>query len=111
MKNALPNIFVVIISALVASGCADKVTGTSPAPVPDSVMIELLIEMHLAEARIEMHHEPMLETRDSIFVQYGITQATFEAAMEYYTENPEAYLKIYTEALDKLSDERYMPGQ
>ncbi len=111
MKITFSCILFLIASGLITSGCADKVTGTSPAPVPDSVMIELLIEMHLTEARIEMHNEPMLETRDSIFVQYGITPATFEAAMDYYTENPEAYLKIYTEALDKISDERYMPAQ
>lgn len=111
MKRTFPFIFGFIVSASMMSGCADKVTGTSPTPVPDSVMIELLIEMHLVEARIEMHNEPMLEARDSIFMQYGITPAIFGEAMDYYTENPDAYLKIYTEALDKLSDERYMPGQ
>jgi hypothetical protein len=72
-------------------------------------MVQLFIEMHLTEARGEIFDDNLTATRDSIFRQYGVTPAAFESAMGYYAEHPDAYLEVYSKALDKLSDERFLP--
>ncbi len=76
-------------------------------PVPDSVMVEVFIELYLLQARVEVLHEDETARRDSILLHYGLDRQTFEAQMTYYAEHPEVYMDVHTEALDKLSSERY----
>ena len=98
-----------LFPVLIAS-CTGQAPTEAITPIPDSTMIQLLIELHLAEARAQTLQTDTASLRDSIFLFYDIEPDAFEAAMEYYTQHPENYLKIYSEALDKLSDERYMPS-
>ena len=98
------------VTLLLLSACSNQnVTEIQP-PVADSVMIQVLIELHLAEARVDLFHESQTQHRDSILTKYQITQAEFEENMAFYRENPVTFHKLYSEALDHLSDERYLPA-
>ena len=104
-----------VLRVLVAASWMGLLTGceapTSEPLVPlvsDSIMVEVIIEFHLLEARAELLQEDVLRRRDSVLLMYGVTSEDYEATMMYYSDNSEAYMQIYTDALDKLSDERYM---
>ncbi len=92
-----------------ASCDSGHVAEVKPA-ISDSVMIQVLIELHLAEARVQMFKEDSLSFRDSVLAQYSITVEDFDANMSYYHDHPDALHELYTRALDGLSDERYMQG-
>ena len=91
------------------------VMGCSPSPsveqslslVPDSIMQEIFIEFHLMEARSDLFNEDVIHFRDSLFQRFNVDSIAYENTMQYYSDNPEVYMKVYSEALDKMSDERY----
>lgn len=99
-----------VVLLVLLSACSDQnVTEIQP-PVADSVMIQVLIELHLAEARVDLFKEDQTQHRDSILTKYNISEGEFEENMTYYRDNPTTFHKLYSEALDKLSDERYLPA-
>ena len=95
---------------LLLPSCVSQPLTEVTAPIADSTMVQLIIELHLAEARAQVSQSDQTASRDSIFFHYGVEKDDFEAAMDYYAGNPDAYVRIYSEALDKLSDERYFPA-
>ena len=97
------------VALLLLPACTGKAPTEVAAPIADSTMIQLIIELHLAEARSQLSATSQTAKRDSIFLHYDVNADEFEAAMAYYSSNPEVYVSIYSEALDKLSDERYLP--
>ncbi len=75
-------------------------------PVADSTMIDVLIEMHVLNARIHVTDRPMEGARDSIFHRYGIDSSAFVRAMDYYARHPDQYAEVYGRVVDELAAER-----
>lgn len=98
-------------SMILLPACSGQTPTESAPAVADSTMIELIIELHLAEARSQVTETDLAAARDSIFLYYGIEHDAYAAAMDYYSRNPDEFVKIYAEALDRLSDERYLPAE
>ena len=80
-------------------------------PVSDSTMVEVLIELHLTNARLELQYDLPPAIRDSILFKYGLDAQRFAAIMAYYADHPEAYSALYTTMLDRISAERLQQGQ
>ena len=95
---------------LVLPACSGQAPTEAGPSIADSTMIQLLIELHLVEARANIVQSDESTRRDSILLQYGVEREAFDAAMDYYAAHPSEFVSIYSEALDKLSDERYMPS-
>lgn len=89
--------------------CSNQETSDVLPPLSDSTMVQVLIELHLAEARVDFFQEDQIGFQDSILAHYDIRQDDFEKNMAFYKENPDVYHKIYSEVLDQLSDERFLP--
>ena len=96
---------------LMMASCSNQDVSSVLPPVADSVMVDVLIELHLAEARVEEFHEDQPTVKDSILTHYALSRETFESIMAFYKAHPDVYHKIYSEALDKMSDERFLPGR
>lgn len=79
---------------------------TDAPPVPDSTLVDVLVELHLAEGRAEITGTPVPAARDSILARYGVTPDAFDETVAYYADRPEAYLEVYDAVLDALSAER-----
>lgn len=90
-----------------ASGCAGS---SNDYPVPDSTMVRVLAELHLAVARAEITGEIPPNIRDSILVAYGIDSASYAQTIVYYADHPEKYEAVYTRVLDQLNSARMPPG-
>src|SRR5690606_7956146 len=99
----------VLFAGLAAAGLGCG-SARDRAPIPDSTMTELLIELHLANGRIEVTDQPLPFPRDSILQAYGVDSSTYVDALAYYVQHPERYSRIYGDVIDRLSVERIPPG-
>lgn len=84
-------------------GCGSE---TDTNTIADSTMVDLLVELHLANAGIELTDRPLPVPRDSILRSYGIDSAAYSEAISYYARHPDEYSRIYGRVLDRLSAER-----
>ncbi|MDX1547006.1 MAG: DUF4296 domain-containing protein [Rhodothermales bacterium] len=75
-------------------------------PVPDSTMVDVLIELHLGQARQARYGDLTPARRDSILALHGLDRPRFDEAMAYYADHPEELGLLYREALDRLQEER-----
>ena len=89
--------------SIISAGCGRD---SKRQTVSDSSMVELLVELHLANARVEITDRPLPITRDSILEAYGVDSAGYARTLEYYAQHPDLYSRIYGEVLDRLSAER-----
>ncbi len=98
-----------VIGLLTLSACS-AFTSDEP-PISDSTMVEVLIELHLVNARLELQYDRQPAVRDSILFKYGLDAQRFQDVMAYYADHPEAYSAIYTTMLDRISAERIQQGE
>jgi myosin heavy subunit len=87
-------------------------TGNS---LPDGVlerdrMIEVLIDLHLAEAAITnqaLFGEEALQRAsdyyDMIYKKHGITKEEFKASFEYYSRHPQLYKEMYDQLIAEMT--------
>lgn len=78
-------------------GCSDE-----KPPLDRATMRTLLVDLHIAEARL---NTPGLDTRlprDSILARHGVPAAQFDSAHAYYARHPNAYHAIYESVVDSL---------
>ena len=109
MYKRRPSLLIVYAFLVTTSiGCAQQTAADEAGLVPDSIMTEVFIEFHLLEARTDLFNEDVIKLRDSIMIHHGIDTVAYERTMDYYANHPEIYMKVYSDALDKLSDERYL---
>jgi hypothetical protein len=90
--------------ALLTAGCDAEVP--SEPGVSDSLMVEVLIGVHLADARASRTGEPRDSLRATALTALGTDTAAFHRALDYYAHHPDAYQPLYDRALDRLLDER-----
>lgn len=95
---------------LFGAGCAEQPAPVGPA-LPDSTLIELLADFHLAGARAERAGDWQVAWRDSILDRRQIDPEDFTQTLSYYATHNAAYLKIYDALLDTLNARRtpYLP--
>lgn len=85
-------------------GCSDS--RTQRAPIEDSTLVEVLIELHLAAARAEVTHSVPTGIRDSVMATYGVDSAAFAETITHLASEPEKYGEIYSQVIDRLNSER-----
>lgn len=83
-------------------GCGSE----SSRPIADSTMVDVLVEMHILNARIHTTDRPLVGARDSVFHRYGIDSTSFIQMMIYYAEHPDDYADVYGRVVDRLAVER-----
>ena len=72
---------VLLAGLLLGSACSNQDVNTFTPAVSDSVMIQLMIDMHLAEAHAEILKQPIDGLQDSILSHYQLSREDFEANM------------------------------
>lgn len=66
-------------------------------------MVDVLVELHMLNAREETRGQPLLGARDSIFARYGIDSTGYAEAVTYYADRPGAFGEIYGRVVDELA--------
>lgn len=105
-KSTVCALSTALLLILALPGCS-PFTAEEP-PVADSTLVEVLIELHLAQGRAEVEEDSLPPAvRDSILARHEIDEDRFHSAMNYYASHPEDYLELYNEVLNRLSAEQH----
>jgi len=107
----------VAASLLLHSGCSDP-AGRSTV-IPDSTLALVLSDLYLADAEFQLGAlADSLESdspgvpvtagsaRDSILASHGLDENTFMDAMEIYINDPDRYVSLFDQVLDRLNMSR-----
>ena len=98
--------------------------GTPKTEIPQDILsensfINLLKDIHLAEAEFELHKTKGMENAKNelghnynvIYDSHEITADDFEKTLDYYAQHPEQLEKIYTRVLEQLTKDRAILDQ
>lgn len=92
----------ILLLVLMMAGCSKD----ARPPIADSTMVNLLIEFHLADGRIETMDGAPPGLADSILRAYDVDSTTYHDAAAWYARHPDSYSDLYSRVLDKLTAER-----
>lgn len=93
---------VLVLSLAVAAG--GGCTGSEPAgaTVPDSLLVDAIVEVYSATAKAHLEGTDADSARFEAAKRLGIDTATFNRTIEYLAENPDSASAVYQRALDSL---------
>lgn len=81
--------------------------GPASPGLSDSLMVEALVELHLADARAARTGEDRDSLRAAALAAHGLDTTDFAQALDYFAARPEAYHALYDRALDQLLREQH----
>ncbi len=103
--------FAWIVPIILFFSCSQFTKNDLPQGVlPESKMVPILVDIHLAEARANVMN-PHLDSarlyfavyKDSIFKKNNVTKIEFDSSYSYYMHNIALMDKIYMTVVDSLS--------
>jgi hypothetical protein len=108
MKKAL---FILAILVLAFISC-DKEVIPKPRPlIKEKQMINMLVDIHLAEATFNhMRYDSIIRNSSSenfyysVLQKYEVADSVFEKSFVFYASNPRNFEKMYREVMNKLSE-------
>ena len=89
---------------LLAGGCSES--ADRDRTLPDSTLIEVLMDLQLAGARQQIGHEVPPGLRDTVLARHGLDSISFLEAMAWYEAHPDEYVAVYGTVVDRLAEER-----
>jgi len=94
---------VLLCAGLVGLGLGGCSSGsTRPAPLPDSTLSRVLVEMHLLSARAGRGEGLPPGAADSLLQHYGLERRDVEDALRYYSRRPARLDAVYDAVVDTL---------
>ena len=105
---------------LMMTSCREtsKPEDIAPATIPDSVlnenrMVLIMADVHLMEAGLEAERNSgklIPDRSDSLysglFAKYNISVKTYERSLQYYSEDPERFAKMYNQVIALLESQQ-----
>ena len=71
----------------------------------DSLMVEIFIDTHLANARAVLGYGSDGTPLDTIIVRRGLSRKEFDHRMAFYAKHPQTYLAVHNQVMDRLGQE------
>ena len=107
------------ILSLILLSCGNPKTEIPQDILSENSFINLLKDIHLAEAKFELHKTKGMENAknelahnySTIYKTHEITGDDFDKTLDYYAQHPEQLEKIYTSVLEQLTKERTILDQ
>ena len=113
MKN---NILTKLLALMLAIATTTIFVGCHGDKTPDNiisekVMIEILADMHTADAFFNITNGYECDTitgeirytYNQIFKKHGVTKEKFDGSMDYYSKNPKKFREMYEKVVLKLN--------
>ncbi len=100
-------VFFLFVFAAFSCGTKDKPVGI----LPKEKMADILIEVHLAEAKANFYQFKTVDSSKVLFLQYkkdlllkqGVAPAVFDSSYNYYARNVKDFNDIYLKVIDNLT--------
>ena len=107
------------ILCLIFLSCGGPKTEIPQDILSENSFIGLLKDIHLAEAKFELHKtkgmknakNELAHSYSTIFKTHGVTENDFDKTIDYYAQHPEQLEKIYTHVLEQLTKDRTILDQ
>ena len=98
--DAARPISALLLLLVVVGACSNPIAETPP--VQDSVMVDVLVDLHLAERRHALEQDVGRPLRDSILTRHCLDADAYAEAMQYYAAHPDRYAALYGDVVDRL---------
>jgi Domain of unknown function (DUF4296) len=92
-----------VLVVIILAGCQQG--GTREIVVSDSLLIEVLADLHLVDARNRFPDQPA-GLRDSVLAYHKVDSAAFRIAMADFVQYPDELTNLYNSVLDRLNASR-----
>ena len=98
-----------IVTALVLSGCIQKKSISGKEYVPEEVLVQVLVDLHLVDGitndrKFHRRFEAdSIDVLNPILEKYSITQEMFDTTMLEYSRYPYLLDQVYNEVLIRLN--------
>ncbi len=89
----------VLSLGILMSACTSEVTGP---PVDDSVLVNVLTELHLADSRMLLDEHAPDSLRAFILAKYQINETLLHESITYLSDHPDELALLYTRVVDKI---------
>ena len=107
------------ILSLILLSCGNPKTEIPQDILSENSFINLLKDIHLAEAKFELHKINGMENAknelahnySTIYETHEITPDDFDKTLAYYAQHPEQLEKIYTSVLEQLTKDKTILNQ
>lgn len=104
-------VFIFIMSVIAFVSCDKEVYEKPESLIREKQMINMLVDIHLAEATFNnMRYDSIVRNSSSenfyysILNKYQVADSIFEKSFIYYASNPKNFEKMYREVMTKLSE-------
>lgn len=94
--------FFALLLAFTSAACGTRHHGS--AGIPDSVMVNVLYDLHMAGARINADETGSSDARDAVLSRHRLSEQQYRRAMRYYARNQQEYVMLYDEVVRRLED-------
>ena len=108
-RKLISSLFSFSILTLLIS-CNGKTNSVPHRIISKDKMVDVLVDIHLAEAAADNHgftkaeiNLMMASKYDSIFQKHEITFDQFKTSYDYYLNHPDEFSDIYSEVVNKLT--------
>ncbi len=90
--------------ALCTAACspAPEELGTTRA---DSLMIEIMVDIHLINARAELGYGVDELSLDTIITRHGLSRKEYDDQITFYTEHPDTYLAVLNKVMERIGQD------
>lgn len=102
--------FLILLGGLYLGACTSPVSPPPPDVIPEPKMTSMLVELHIAEARVDrmgvvtdtaaIYYK---KAQQEIFKKNKVTEKQFYKSYDYYLHNVSELDKIYARVVDSLS--------
>jgi hypothetical protein len=102
--------FLIFLAGLLLQACTSPIDPAPAGLIPEKKMTAILVDIHIAEARIEnlglpqdtgsVHYQRL---QQELFKKHKITADRFYKSFDYYVTNVSELDKIYEKVVDSLS--------
>lgn len=108
MKKHVSLLLALLAAAYALTGCSSRPDEI----IPEGKMVELMADMHKAEAVIDMNSTQFNNDslkkamRQSVLIKHGVTQAQFDTTLVWYGHNVKQYDEMYKDVIARLDEEK-----
>ena len=102
--------FIILLLGLYFGACTSPVSPPPPDVIPESQMTSMLVDLHIAEARVDrmgvvtdsaaIYYK---KAQQEIFKKNKVTEKRYYKSYDYYLHNVSELDKIYARVVDSLS--------
>ncbi len=98
----------IVLGCMSSCSPAPKELGTLPI---DSLMIEIMVDIHLINARAELGYGDSELPLDTIIARHGLSRKDYDHRISFYTDHPDTYLAVLNKVTERIGqDARLVSG-